>query len=315
MAAKTHATKQAVLDAIAALGGEARLIEIARALGPEWTVGPAYVRLRQTVRQMVRSSVLKTIRRGVYLVHPQFHRRGFDRRDHMVRAIIAYLEECCGVATTAAIHNAVGARDLTDGTRDDDHHRVTRALAETPEKFCQPYGSGIWALTEDARERLPLLGKWAPMELNPCDRGEFFERVGLAFAEARGEMKPEDVVAQPGIREALEDMANHAHGSKRLAADEIRKEVAAELAARGVKDEYAITLAAYDREDAVLLLDLYLRFERGEDSDLHQAAPPEFYRGAAALFGVDAARLSRGEVVKLVTPEGDFASPVLRSPP
>jgi hypothetical protein len=158
-------------------------------------------------------------------------------------------------------------------------------------------------LTEDARAGLPLLGKWAAMELRPGDRAEFFERVGLAFADARGRLKPEAVVDRPEVKAALEDMADRAHESKRLAREEIRKEVVAELTARGVTTEYTITLACYDREDRDLLLVLYLLFESG-DAGLHRAASPEFYRGVAALFGVDAARLSRGEVVKLVTPEG-----------
>jgi hypothetical protein len=103
MASATHATKQAILDAIAALGGEARQIDIARALGPEWMAAAPYARLRQTMRRMVRSHVLATVRRGTYRVHLTFYRRGFDRRDGLVRAIESYLVECCGVAETAAI--------------------------------------------------------------------------------------------------------------------------------------------------------------------------------------------------------------------
>lgn len=296
MATATHPTKQAILDAIAALGGEARQIEIARALGREWTTERAYIRLRQTMGRMVKSHVLTTVKRGLYRVRPTFHRRGFDRRDGLVRAIEAYLVECCGVASTAAIHNATGARDLAGGARDDDHNRVTRALAQTPERFCQPYGRGIWALTPEARERLPLLGRWAVKELTPGERAGFFEAVGAAFAEARGELDVEDVVARPAIRAALEGMADTAHKAKQLACEEIRTEVMAELAAKGVSSEYAITLATYDREDHDLPLVLYLQFEAGR-ADVHIAATPEFYRGVAALYGVDAARLSRGEVV------------------
>jgi hypothetical protein len=185
-------------------------------------------------------------------------------------------------------HDAVGARDLTDGTRDDDHHRVTRALAETPE-FCQPYGPGIWALPEEARKRLPLLGRWAAKELRSGDLVTFFESVGAAFADARGELSVEAVVAQPDIRKALADMAKRTHEAKGRACEEIRREVISEL---GACDEYLVTLAAYDREQTDLPTALYLLFEAG-DVGLHRNAPPAFYRGAAALFGVDAARLSR----------------------
>ena len=303
MAAATHKTKRAILAAIERLGGEAKQIEVARAMGPEWSTGPAYVRLRQTMRQMVRSNVLTTTRRGVYCVHPTFHRRGFDRRDHMVRQIVNFLIEQGGVAWTREIHEAVGARDIRDGERDPEHHRITYALAHTPKMFSKPYGPGIWALTPEARERLPLLGRWAVKELSAAKRDEFFENVGAAFAEARGDLDVEAVTAQLNIREALAVIADAAPEAESRLRENIRAEVKTEFAAKGVTDEYAVTLAAYDREDALLPLDLYLAFEAG-DAELHRVAPPVFYHAVAALFGVDAARLSRGEIVAVFSGSG-----------
>lgn len=297
MAARTHATKQAILNAIADLGGEARQIGIAKALGRE--SGTAYVRLRKTIKQMVKSHVLKIVRRGVYCQHPTFHRRGFDQRHSIVRQIELYLVERCGVAETVAIHDAVAARDLTGGYRDTDHHQVTYALAQTPEKFCQPYGVGIWALLDAARAKLPLLGKWVDKEMTPTERDGFFQQVGEAFSEARAEMLIGDFVCQPDIWDALMVMADRAHEAKTKARGQIRCEVVSEFSATGVEaSEYAITIATYEREDTDLPKFLYRQFEDG-DAGLHLVAPPAFYRGAAALFGVDAAQLSRGKVLRL----------------
>jgi hypothetical protein len=128
------------------LGGEARQCQIAEAMGAEWKTQTMYALLRKTMGRMVRKYVLATPGRGVYRQHPTFHRRGLGTRDFTIRQIEKFLTERGYPAPTAAIHAACGARDLSGGTRDNEHKRVTLALAGTPETFYQPR-KGTWDLT------------------------------------------------------------------------------------------------------------------------------------------------------------------------
>jgi hypothetical protein len=305
MSSSTHETKRAIVKAIEGLGGEAKQMDIARAMGPEWIRGGMYSRLRQTMRQLEKDHVLKTSHRGLYSIHPTFHARGFDVRDLTVRQIEEFLIERCGRAGTGEIHAAVGVREIADGARDTEHKRVTLALAKTPEKF-RRLSPGVWALTPEACQRLPLLGWWAEKELDSAEREGFFERVGEAFAEARdgSGLDVETVTVEPDIRAALTVMANAAPDAKSEFLADMRRDVRAELQAKGIDDEYVVTLRVHDREDAMLPVYVLLAFEAG-DFRLHLTGTPEFYRGLAALYRVDAARLSRGEVIGLLSPRGE----------
>jgi len=255
---------------------------------------------------------------GVYALSPNYRWRGLDVGDHTENAIARFLRERGGVARTREIHEAVGDRPVGGQDRGYGHRRITQALKASP-LFRQDFGRGCWNLEEHELERLPLLGRWADYQIQvrwfengersgfeswEAKRADFFDSVGTAFMEARGELSLAEVARHPGIREALRGMGDAAPNARGDALDGLHSEVEGEARASGLTDQWAIAQNVRDRKDSELPMHLYAAFEFG-DVRLHLAAPVEFYIACASFFGVCAAGLSRGQVLPLALSEAD----------
>jgi hypothetical protein len=312
MSRETHEVKRAIIATLESQG-EARPRDIVAALGEEWRGESKGVQLRKMLGRMVRGHLLKKSRYGVYTLSPNYKMRGVSVFDVTENSITEFLRERGGIARTKEIHDACGDRQRGGEDRHYDHKRITLALKESP-RFSKDFGRGYWNLSEEERARLPLIGRWADysIEIGWYERGErggfadsdekradFFDSVGSAFMEARHGRPGADVVMVPEIRAALRVMANRAAGAKADARDGLHEMVEAEVRAQGVTDRFSIAEAVRERETAGGLGEhLLAMFELGNVA-LHLAAPVEFYRACAALYGVCPARLSRGEVEAL----------------
>jgi hypothetical protein len=277
--------------------GEATLADIAALLGPEWQERGKNVVLRKTLGRMVKAHVLRKCGRGKYTLSATWHLRGLDNFDLREKNIKAFVIEQCGDAATADIHKAVGSRNLADGGRDYEHQLTHRVLRESPQ-FTR-IAPGRWSLTAEELEHLPLLGRRADHDIQTAwfegDRGgfatveeaeaAFFDRVGDAFGDARGNLSLSDVACVPDIGAALRTMGDHVPTIREGAIRDLDAELGS-AALRLSPEELAPLIAE----------NIYYGFEQG-DVPLHLVATPEFYRGCAALFGVCAAALSRGRVV------------------
>lgn len=221
-------------------------------------------------------------------------------------AAVTNLVDRCGAMGTDDIAKAVCGRRLAGGSRDPEHKRLTLTLKESP-KFCQDYGAGRWCLTREARERLPLLGKWADIDIQlawferndrdgfetwEAKRANFFSRVGSAFERARGNFSLFEAARDPDIVAALVMVGGAALEAYREILCATEDELVVEARDQGVP----VWPYVEAHRSEYLLANLLGYFERG-DPRLHLVAPPELYRECARLYEVDASRLSRGEVV------------------
>jgi hypothetical protein len=307
MAASTHKRKRAVITALQGLG-DAGPKAIAAAMGPEWLEPKKFACFVQTLKVMERSHLVMRAGRGNYRVSPSCSWRGLDVRDATRAAIGRFLRHCGGVARTRDVHQALTDRRLSGPDRDYDHRRVTLALKA---HFRQDFGRGYWNLAEDELEEVPLLGRWADYQHQvawfekgdhggfaswEAQRDDFFDRVGSAFMDARGARDIEALAAQTDVFYALREMEGGAPVARMKALEALRVQVTKDMAAEGVSDLSTIAQEVRNRKDDGLAVYLYRAFEQG-DPELHMAAPVEFYRACAILFGVCPARLSRGEVM------------------
>lgn len=301
MARRTHDQKRAVVEFLECVG-EASPAAIGTALGIKSDQQNA---LQKLLGRLLHRGLLVRSGHGSYSLSPTYELFAFDNFDLTERAIERHLEEKCGVADTDDIAKAVSARRLEGGSRDSEHRRVTLALKESP-KFSQDYGSGRWCLTRDARDSLPLLGRWADLEIQrawferhehngfeswEAKRAAFFRRVGAAFAEARDDLSLMDVVRDPTIAAALKAIGDRAHEVRRDLLHMVQDELTNEARER----ELPVWDYVMAHQETRLLVNLLGEFERG-DVRLHLAASPELYRGCAALYRTCGALLSRGVV-------------------
>lgn len=307
MALSTHSTRQTILEFVERVG-KASVHDIATMLGPEWLEPRKQAGLRKTLRRMV-PRFLRSPKRNEYLLSPGHRSRSFDNFDGRRKAIKAFLVERCREASTAEIHDAVGRRNLARGRRDYSHQLTTRVLSEAPE-FCQiRQGDGRWYLNAEEREQIPLIGEWADIEFQIGSlnrfrydfatwqdaRASFFDKVGSAFMEARGDFTLSEVVAVPDVAEALQKLLGRAPSIKAKA----MRALDSELGVPALKlspDVERLRTAEY----------VLFAFEFGELM-VHLAAPPELYRACARLYGVCPARLSRGDVVPIPAFGGETA--------
>jgi hypothetical protein len=282
---------------------------IGKEMGGEWAEKAKAPVLRQTLLSMVRANLLVRIRNppGCYDISPSCSWRGLDVRDATRKGIGRFLRDRGGVARTRDIHEAITERRLAGPDRDYDHHRITQTLKAD---FRQDFGRGYWNLPEPELEQVPLLGRWADYQHQvawfekgdhggfqswEAKRDDFFDRVGSAFMDARGDRDIADVAMQSDVFYALRDMDARAPSARLEALEALQSQVTEDMAAEGVSDRWAIAQEVRNRKEHGLAVYLYRAFEQG-NSDAHMAAPVEFYRACAILFGVCPARLSRGEI-------------------
>lgn len=306
MARSTRVVKRAIIAHLEQ-HGTATPKEIAQALGPEWQEQPKRVLLRQLLRRMVGQRLLRNPpgTYGVYALSPLYRLKGLDAKDALENALEDFLRERGGVATTTEIHKAFSERRWGDP---DGYERRQVALALTGSpRFQQDFGRGAWNLIPTELERLPLIGRWANRrimrEWDPKwsvfehwfdERESWFAQVGAAFAQARGDMPIEKVASLPAIRAMLGEMAPSGSAALADALDEIRWKVETE----GAPDGSTVSLATREQKPALLPVVLLKAFEAGS-VNLHIAAPAEFYRACAVLFGVCPVMLSRGAVERV----------------
>lgn len=290
--------------------GRATLREIAAHLGEEWQEPKKNVLLRQIVARMEKRGIIEKLAYGVYGPGLDKHRRYIDARDYNETRIANYLRERGGHAETGAIHDATGHRDLRRGARDPWHQAVTKTLKTSP-RFHQQLGRGVWHLSRDEIAELPLTGYWAGRWTEfDWDHGErggfdswesrrdaFFATVGCACRTARevSDLTLEEVARDPDVGATLGSMALRCPKVKLDCFREIEAEVERDFARQGLTDMARVDSEARERRDELPLY-LLLRFEEGEPA-LHLAAPIEFYRALARLYGVSAGKLTRGEIV------------------
>lgn len=301
MARSTHGRKRAVIEFLERVG-EAAPMAIGAALGIPTEEQNALQKLlgRMEPRWLVRNG------HGIYRLSRHYRKFALDNFDLTERAIERYLVERSEPADTDDIAKAVSVRRLAGGSRDPEHRRVTQTL-KVSEKFCQPYGWGKWALTEEARERLPLLGKWADVDMQlawferneqdgfdswEAKRADFFRRVGAAFEQARGEVSLFEVVRDPDIAAALGMLGETAFEAQREILHATQDQLEDEAREQGVP----VWPRVEAHQSEYLLANLLGEFERG-DVRLHLVAPPGIYRACARRYRVCPARLSRGLVV------------------
>jgi hypothetical protein len=307
MAKSIHDTKLAIL-AILDRVGTASPKQIGSELGGEWLKPKRGLQLRKLLLRMAKVHLVAKLRHGLYAPCPDRDTRERTARAVTVESILAHLRECGGIARTGDIQRAVG--DRPRGGHGYDHKKITLALKESP-LFDQYFGRGWWNLTERDLETVPVIGKWRSRFIErewrkskerdePWERkrDSLFDNIGSAFMQARGRLNIADVVAEPGIHEALLMMGKGAPRARAQAINALRVRVEKEAQLGTIKERWAIEKLLRDRKKSDLPLYLYMEFELG-DVELHLAAPVEFYKACAALFGVCPAQLSRGGVVAM----------------
>lgn len=304
----TYDRKRAIIFGLERIG-PAGPTAIGKELGGEWVHREKMPVLRQTLLGMVRAGLLIRVRNppGCYAVSPSCSWRGLDVRDATRKGINRFLRSCGGVARTGDIHEGLTDRRLSGDDRDYDHHRITDALKAD---FRQDFGRGYWNLPEPDFEQVPLLGRWANVQHQvawfekgdqggfqswEAKRDDFFDRVGSAFMDARGDRGIEEVATNGDVFFALREMEAHASVARLEALEALRTRVSEDMAAEGVTDQWAIAQEVRNRKDDGLAVHLYAAFEQG-NPEVHMAAPVDFYRACAFLFDVCPARLSRGEI-------------------
>ena len=255
---------------------------------------PSPVLVRQMIKRLVERAILKRVSHGRYALRNGYQKRIEPVRDKFERLIAEALVACGGIARTKEIHEAVWGKPKGGLDRGYEYRCVTETLKQSGQ-FQQGCGRGIWHLPVSELLRLPLIGRWATLDIegqltgpgpDVLDRDDFFQRVGQAFAEARSDISAEIVVSHPAVKAALCDM-------------ELRAPAARETAVRYCYDDLkANNDVTPDPQVANHQYNLYLMFESG-NVELHIAATAQFYQACADLFGVDAAALSRGGVKRL----------------
>jgi hypothetical protein len=234
------------------------------------------VMVRQTLGRMTEASILERVGYGKYALCPGYQRRTVSVGSDTEALIYSVLIDHGGIAVTRDIHKAVWGGERAKGDRPYDYVRVMKAL-RVSERIGQNFGKGVWNLAEGERAALPMRGRWVGLVQgldSAKTRNAFFQDVGAAFCDARGERSLADVAGDSAIAGALGQMADIAPGAERKA---LKLQLADQEAGEDV-----LPVAGYS----------YWLFEQGEP-DLHMAATATFYRDCARLFGVDAAALSR----------------------
>jgi len=303
MAATTDDTKRAII-AVLERRGALHLREIGDALGPEWRGPEKNVRLRQMARRMARGGLLSQPGRGMYALSPNYQMRGLNVRDWTEKAIAEFLISRGGVARTREIVGAVGERPA-GAERNYDHKLVTTTLARSG-RFTQEFGRGYWNLPTTERAQLPLPGWVAAREIErdwvdggdfdswEARREEFFDSVGTAFMAARGDLDIADVVGVAEVAAALGVMGQACPAARIKALEATRDDVMEDARTRGVTGAFEIARLVREWKAVEIGKQLYASFEMGNVA-LHLAAPVDLYRACGALFGVEPARLSRGD--------------------
>jgi hypothetical protein len=308
MARNTLKHKREIIATIESLG-EASPSDIRAALGPAWAGETKRVELQQTLGRLTKKHLVEHSGYGWYTLPANAGLRSIDVHDQTENEIAEFLRTCGGIARTLHIHKAIYDRPAGLKDRDHDYKRVTLALKESP-LFRQDFRRGYWNLLDEEREVLPMLGKWASVQIKrdwfgndergdfaswDAKRDDFFNSVGSAFVDASDEWNSAELVQVSGVRDALQVMAKNAPGAKDEAREAFWRRLEREERERGVTDVYALAQAARDGGEG-WLEHLYAMFLVG-DARAHLAAPVEFYRACAEVFAVCPARLSRGEVV------------------
>lgn len=246
------------------------------------------VQVRQALSRMVTADLLEKPARGLYRLHPTWHRRAATVPGQVAADIRIFLRTEGGVACTKDIHRHIWDRPKGSLERPYEYRLVTSTLSRS-HWFSQEFGRGYWNLEAEELRRLPRLGRWTAKVIarrggDLTCRDEYFSAVGDAFSEARGDLSLSDVVGDLGIRAALGRVAERVsrlHGNRFLPPNA--------LGARRCVEWLSAT---------------YRDFENGRVST-HLAAHANFYRACGSLFEVSGSALSRGRVERPDVPDSE----------
>jgi hypothetical protein len=305
MAKSTSDAKRAIIAHLEQCGS-ATPAQLAEVLGGDWVTPPKKVALRKLLRRMVRQCLIVTASYGLYTVSPFCQDQWACGKDGTSASIEQFLRSRGGIASTKEIHKGLWDRKRRDLAGSYDQKRITVALTQSP-LFEQHFGRGVWNLSAAELEKLPRIGRWASLDIKrnwdpdtaPFDhwfdqREDWFQRVGAAFAVARGDMSMAQVAYLPDIWNLLDQMAPVGSVARNNALDDLRTMIRAE----GVPEGSALEIAVAQRREAELPVLLYDAFEAGS-TNFHLKAPAEFYQVCAEVFGVCPAKLSRGVVERV----------------
>lgn len=323
-------TQQEFRDAIAeaiASRGKAKPIQIAHDLEMVTSKEGKHIVAQQMIN-MVRQGWLSRDDSGLYSLSPAYDAR-IGRS--LEAAVVDVIQSYGGFATWSEIMEGFdtlpsankGHRHL-GGRGNGSQGRILSVMKGSKKIVRHLYWakfSSVWCLSWDILLKVPINGRafeWLRITEyldsgSPAgmtgeeaeekmweDVSDHFDRVGLAFREARMRfgMDEYDAVKDPTVRDAFKSMKKRVSSISRIVNDEIRLSAQNDAAALGQAKDEQLVERLRDLEAEKYPAHMLALFEAG-NSMMHKNAPSALYHAYAAQFGLCPVMLSHGVVMKV----------------